>query len=101
MPRIVPSAVSLSGRDSEAVSRLSIATPAGGRVAIPKSSSFTPDLVNITLAGFKSRCTTPDRCALSRASQIWVAYSSARMSGSGARSNRRSRVSPSMYSMTR
>ena len=29
----------------------------------PKSSSFAPDLVNITLPGFRSRWTSPRRCA--------------------------------------
>src|ERR1700693_3797369 len=37
--------------------------------ASPKSSNFVvPPLVNITLPGFRSRCTMPLRCALSRAS---------------------------------
>ena len=38
--------------------------------ASPKSSSFTPDFVSITLPGFRSRCTIPCRCALSSASAI-------------------------------
>ena len=33
----------------------------------PKSSSLLPDLVSMILPGFKSRWTTPRRCAASRA----------------------------------
>ena len=47
----------------------------GGAIAFasPKSSSFTPDFVSITLPGFRSRCTIPCRCALSSASAISIA----------------------------
>ena len=38
--------------------------------ARPKSRSFTPDFVSMTLPGFKSRWTIPCRCALSSASAI-------------------------------
>ena len=37
--------------------------------ARPKSSSLAPDFVSITLAGFRSRCTMPERCAVSSASR--------------------------------
>ena len=48
---------------------------AAGAIAFasPKSSSFTPDFVSITLPGFRSRCTIPCRCALSSASAISIA----------------------------
>jgi hypothetical protein len=39
-------------------------------LASPKSSSIAPALVSMMLAGFKSLCTTPARCALSSASAI-------------------------------
>ena len=43
-------------------------------LASPKSSSFTdPSEVTMMLAGFRSRCTTPLRCAASSASAICVA----------------------------
>ena len=41
--------------------------------AKPKSSSFTPLFVSMTLPGLRSRCTMPARCALSSASAIWIA----------------------------
>jgi hypothetical protein len=41
-------------------------------LARPKSSSFTPVFVIMTLPGFKSRCTIPCRCALSSASAISI-----------------------------
>ena len=40
--------------------------------ARPKSRSFTPDFVSMTLPGFRSRCTIPCRCALSSASAISI-----------------------------
>ena len=40
--------------------------------ARPKSSSFTPAFVSMTLPGFRSRCTIPCRCALSSASAISI-----------------------------
>ena len=38
--------------------------------ASPKSSSFAPDFVNMTLAGFKSRCTMPIACVCSSACAV-------------------------------
>ena len=66
VPTIVPSSV----RGWSAVFRDEIdataAFPSAGR-ARPKSSSFAPARVIMTLPGFKSRCTIPRRCAASRA----------------------------------
>ena len=36
----------------------------------PDTPRFAPDFVNMTLPGFRSRCTMPARCALSSASAI-------------------------------
>ena len=74
VPRIVPSCVRLFGMLPSAVGSDVTADCTGGAIALasPKSSSFTPDFVIITLPGFKSRCTIPCRCALSSASAIWV-----------------------------
>ena len=44
-----------------------------GDRARPKSSSFAPLRVSMTLAGFRSRWITPCRCARSSASAIWIA----------------------------
>jgi hypothetical protein len=46
---------------------------AASRFASPKSSSFTPDFVCGILAGFRSRCTMPLRCAASSTSAICAA----------------------------
>ena len=59
---------------------------AGSRsmAARPKSSTFTvPSAVVMTLAGFRSRCTTPFSCAASSAAAIWLAQSSADATGIG------------------
>ncbi len=69
--------------------------------ARPKSSSFTPDFVSMTLPGFKSRCTIPCRCALSSASAISIPKRSVCSVGSAPLSSRSASVSPSRYSMTR
>ena len=72
VPRIMPSCVRLSalpaivGNDESSEGSLTGAIA----FASPKSSSLTPDFVNITLPGFRSRWTIPCRCALSRASAI-------------------------------
>ena len=44
------------------------------RLARPKSSSFAPDFVIMTLPGFRSRWTIPSRCARSSASAISAPY---------------------------
>ena len=49
------------------------ATVAPSGFAKPKSKSLASDLVSITLPGFRSRCTTPARCAFSSASAILMA----------------------------
>jgi len=73
---------------------------AGAR-ASPKSRSFVPVRVSITLPGFRSRWMTPCRCARSSASAISVAYWTTSSAGSGPRERRAASVSPSRYSMTR
>ena len=84
VPITVPSMVRVS---SESVTCL----------ASPKSSSFTePSVVTMMLAGFRSRCTTPLRCAASNASAICVASRTASAAGCGPRIG-----APSMYSSTR
>ena len=71
VPITVPSMVAVS---SESVTCL----------ASPKSSSFTePSVVTMMLAGFRSRCTTPLRCAASRASAIWIASRTASSTDAG------------------
>lgn len=65
VPRIVPSVVS-----GFCIVAPSTTTSIAALFARPKSSSFAPDLVIITFAGFKSRCTTPARCARCSASAI-------------------------------
>ena len=61
--------ISVARRES-----LEVETPAAPawNFARPKSSSFTPDFVSITLPGFRSRWTIPCRCALSSASAISI-----------------------------
>src|SRR5215471_2603944 len=51
----------------------------------PKSRSLIPSLVTRILAGFRSECVMPFRCAASRASRIWPAYSTALRAGRGPR----------------
>ena len=71
--------------------------------ARPKSVMRTcPSPSSMTLAGLRSRWTTPRSCAAARPAQIWRAISSARSSGK--RPMRRSseaRSSPSTYSIER
>ena len=76
---------------------------AGGAIALarPKSRSFTPDFVSITLPGFRSRCTIPCRCALSSASAICDPNRTVWSSDSAPLLRRSVSVSPSRYSMTR
>ncbi len=57
--------------------------PAAWNFARPKSSSFTPDFVSMTLPGFRSRCTIPCRCALSSASAISIPKRRSCSAGSG------------------
>ena len=66
----------------------------------PKSSSFAPDLVNITLPGLMSRWTMPARCALSRAPAISRGIPR-RLLASAADRARAASVCPSRYSITR
>ena len=74
VPRIVPASVRFSFWLPITVGSDVTADCTGGAIAFarPKSRSFTPDFVSITLPGFKSRWTIPCRCALSSASAISV-----------------------------
>ncbi len=81
--------------------RLDFAACGAIALARPKSRSFTPDFVIITLPGFRSRCTIPCRCALSSASAISIPYLSVCSSGSGPFASRSESVSPSRSSITR
>ena len=53
--------------------------------ARPKSSSFAPDFVSMTLAGFRSRWTMPFRCAAASAAQISAADPHQRLGCASAR----------------
>ncbi len=80
-----------SGEDPSALSAL----------ARPKSRTLTaPAGVRFTLAGFRSRWTTPFSCAASSASAIWRATSSDSSTGSGPDAIRSASVSPSTSSST-
>ena len=71
VPRIVPSAVigvACVGIAESPESTAGVVAPR--HLASPKSRSFAPDFVSMTLPGFRSRCTIPWRCALSSASAI-------------------------------
>ena len=66
-------------------------------LAMPKSSSFTPVRVTITLAGFRSRWTMPASCAASRAPATSRAIASASAGSRRPCANRAASVSPSSY----
>ena len=69
--------------------------------ARPKSSTFMPCRVIITLPGLRSRCTMPARCASVRASAICAPYRSTSSIGNGPLRSRAASVSPSISSITR
>ena len=98
---MVPSAVN----GSFAVGRSESDTLAGAtscfNFANPKSNSFVPDFVSMILPGFRSRCVTPLRWALSIASAISMANCSTCSRGSAPFCKRCASVSPSRYSITR
>ena len=73
VPRMVPCSV----RALASLVEASLCGPVGFNFANPKSRSFAPAFVSMMLAGFRSRCVTPWRWALSRASAISMAYLSA------------------------
>ncbi len=100
VPTIVPSAVSgcVTVGDCD---NASIAGASSNARARPKSISFAPPFVSMTLAGFRSRCTTPARCARSSASAICRPSDSTSATGSGPFSSRLASVSPSTSSITR
>ena len=101
VPMMVPRPV--SGVDSVTVAVMAAMLPvtAGRNFATPKSSSFAPLLVSMMLLGFRSRCTTPARCALSSASAISMAHLSASPDVRGPRCRRSASVCPSRCSITR
>ena len=99
VPAIVPSSVS-GCRVSVSVNAASTAA-IGRSFARPKSRSLAPDLVRMTLPGFRSRWTTPAACAAASASPISRAYLMARSTGNRPCARRWASVSPSRYSMTR
>ena len=71
VPRIVPSCVRFcAGATVGSAVKPDVCDAGPMALASPKSRSFTPDFVSMTLPGFRSRCTIPCRCALSRASAI-------------------------------
>ena len=82
------------------VSPSSSSSGAPTRVAMPKSSTFTPIVVSMMLPGVMSRCTKPIRCAAASASATCAQTSSASGQGSGPAVSRRSRDSPASSSMT-
>jgi len=100
VPRIVPSAVAalfiVGSCDSGMTGDTSCFS-----FAKPKSNSFVPDFVSMTLPGFRSRWVMPVRCALSRASEISIAYCNTCWIGSEPFCSRCASVSPSMYSITK
>src|ERR1700740_675687 len=78
---MVPSCVIGDGGVS-AVSVIPLASELIG-FANPKSSNFAPVAANTMFPGFKSRCTTPLRCALSSASANCAPYFSTCSKGRG------------------
>ena len=93
VPRIVPACVtSVTVSSSPATARSIFASP--------KSRTFTPDFVSMILAGFRSRCTIPLRCAASSAAANWSASGSAFSGANEPLARRASNVSPSTSSIT-
>ena len=108
VPRMVPRAVSGACAADTVTSAAETIGIAPEVFARPKSSSFAvggadapPLRTRNTLPGFRSRCTMPARCALSRASAIWIATARASRTVSAPRPRRAASVSPSRYSRTR
>ena len=66
VPRIVPCTVRFAG-DVGGIDCAVAATTGTALFASPKSSSFAPASVSMTFAGLRSRCTMPERCAVSSA----------------------------------
>jgi len=69
--------------------------------ANPKSRSFAPVFVSITLPGLRSRCTIPCLCAADRASATCAPNLTTCSSGSGPFCRRSASDSPSSSSITR
>ena len=68
VPKISPSVAEASGLNFSPV--VPLATTGPRQRASPKSSSFTPDVVSMMLAGLRSRCTMPLACAAASAPAI-------------------------------
>ncbi len=100
VPTSVPSAVNGVVWVGMAVSDEPLwgATPG---LASPKSISFAPDCVSMTLPGLRSRWTRPRRCAPSSASAIWMPIFWTCSAGRAPRLMRSASVSPSSSSITR
>ena len=97
IPMRVAEAVSVGDCDRSA----SGAGSGSRALARPKSSTLTvPSSRTLTLAGLRSRCTTPASCAACRAEAICEAICSASSHGIGPRAMRSAMVGPSTSSRT-
>ena len=100
VPRIVPAVVSGFASVGSAVEPETAPSPAPER-ARPKSRSFAPVFVSITLPGLRSRWTMPCLCAALRASATCAPNFTTWSSGSGPFCSRSASDSPSSSSITR
>ena len=73
VPRIVPAAVTPAAGVVGIIDKPLTATTGALVFASPKSSSFAPAFVSMTLPGLRSRWTMPARCAASSAEATWMA----------------------------
>ena len=111
VPTIVPCPVNASECDPPLwlAARLDIVTvnpevgasSAPSALASPKSKIFAPDLVNMMLLGFKSRCITPARCACSSPSAISAPIVKTCSNRRGPLLSLSASVSPTVNSITR
>ena len=69
-------------------------------MAMPKSSTFTPAGVSMTLAGLTSRCTMPSACAAASAAATSAQTRTAIRQSSGPARRCAASVSPSASSIT-
>ncbi len=99
VPRMTPASVASSNSVGEADTS-GTSVPVTMARASPKSSTLTtPSPRSLTLAGLRSRCTTPWSWAYSSASAICRAMAIASTLGSGPSASRSARVVPSTSSM--
>jgi len=68
-------------------------------IASPKSMIFGPDSVIMMLAGVRSRCTTPRRCAIASTSAITAATWTASGHGSAPPARRPASIAPDSSSI--